>query len=171
MIIGSYGMFWERDLVDWSARPWKLLGRRGYNAGTLKVADFRRARGVYILYNEINVYYVGLASSTNGIGGRLKDHLSDEHEWAWNRFSWFAFDSPEDAGEEQADGVIKVTQQYGGVELDTPILIRDLEALLQAATQPLGNRSVTKFQEGDEWLQVATRKPEVQSFEDLSSRL
>lgn len=171
MIIGSYGMFWERDLVDWDARPWQLLGRQGLNSGTLRIADFRRARGVYILYNDLNVYYVGLASSRNGIGGRLRDHLKDEHGFGWTRFSWFAFDSPDDSAEPGTDGVIEVVDQYGSVELDTKVLIRDLEALLQAATQPSANRSVTKFREGEEWLQVATRSLEVLTFDDLKPRL
>lgn len=171
MIIGAYGMFWDRDLVDWEARSWRLLGRRGLNSGTLRIADFRRARGVYILYNDINVYYVGLASSKNGIGSRLHDHLKDEHGSGWTRFSWFVFDSPEDSGETDADGVIRVDNHYGSVELDTPVLIRDLEALLQAATQPSANKSTTKFREGKEWFQVATRALEVITFEDLVPRL
>lgn len=171
MIIGSYGMFWERDLVDWDARPWQLLGRRGLNSGTLRMADFRRARGVYILYNDLNVYYVGLASSRNGIGGRLRDHLKDEHGSGWTRFSWFAFDSPDESDEPDVDGVIQVVDQYGSVELDTKVLIRDLEALLQAATQPSANKSVTKFRDGEEWLQVATLSLEVLTFDDLKPRL
>lgn len=171
MLIGAYGTFWDRDLVDWSARSWRLLGRQGLNAGTLRIADFRRARGVYILYNEINVYYVGLAASQSGLGGRLHDHLKDEHGSRWTRFSWFAFDSPDDEGALEAEGIIHVGNQYDSVEMDTPVLIRDLEALLQAATQPLANKSVTKFREASEWLQVATRTPEVRTFDSLRHRI
>ena len=170
MIIGAYGTFWDRELVDWSARSWQLLGRRGLNTGTLQIADFRRARGVYILYNDINVYYVGLASSQHGLGLRLKAHLKDEHGSKWTRFSWFAFDSPEDDSDRDDQGILQVVR-YDGIELDTPVLIRDLEALLQAAMQPFANKSATKFHEGAEWLQVATRTPDVRTFEDLRPRL
>ncbi len=33
-IIGAFGMYWERSLVDWNARP-KLLGSQGIGATTL----------------------------------------------------------------------------------------------------------------------------------------
>lgn len=172
MIIGAYGTFWDRELVDWHGRSWTLLGRRGLNTGTLSIADFRHARGVYILYNDVNVYYVGLASSKNGLGGRLHDHLKDKHGSQWTRFSWFSFDSPDADTPVDAEGVLKVNDQFSGIEqLDTSVLIRDLEALLQAATQPLANRSITKFSEGEEWLQVATRTPEVQTFDYFRPRI
>lgn len=171
MTIGAFGTFWDRKLVAWSEHSWRLLGRQGLNRGNLRIADFRRARGVYILYNDINVYYVGLANSDRGIGGRLHDHLKDEHGSGWNRFSWFAFDGPDDANEIDKDGVVKVVQEYSSIELDATVLNRDLEALLQAATQPMANISRTNFSDADEWLQVATRTPVVKTFDDLSTRL
>lgn len=67
--------------------------------------------------------------------------------------------------------MIQVEGQYETVELDAPVLIRDLEALLQAAMQPLANKSITRFQYGYEWLQVATSTPEVRTFDFLKSRL
>ena len=168
MLIGSYGRFWERDQVDWEAHGWRLLGRQGINTGTLRIADFRPSRGVYVLYNDVGVYYVGLAAKGQGIGGRLKNHLNDEHGSRWTRFSWFAFDSP--GTDSHADGVLKV-EQYDSVELETPVLIRDLEALLQAAMSPFANKSETKFTMGGEWIQVATRQPQVRTFDTLKSRL
>ena len=171
LTIGSFGTFWQRDLVDWQAHSWRLLGRRGLNKGNLRVADFRRARGVYVLYNDINVYYVGLATSQRGIGGRLHDHLNDEHWAGWNRFSWFAFDGPDDDTVLDSDGVVRVVQTYTSVELDAPVLIRDLEALLLAVTKPMGNISSTNFSEAKEWLQVATKTPKLKTFDDLREKL
>jgi hypothetical protein len=55
---------------------------------------------------------------------------------------------------------------YSGVDADSPIIIRDLEALLQIAMQPFGNRNETRFAEHDEWYQVATRQLRVLSFEE-----
>lgn len=168
MLIGAFGRFWERDLVDFESRGWRLLGRQGLNTGALKVADFRRARGVYILYNEIGVYYVGLAAGKQGLGGRLKDHTVDEHGSGWSRFSWFSLDDP--SGEFDGTGVTTVlpTDHIGA---DTPVLIRDIEALLQVAMQPFANRSETRFQAGSEWIQVATQQPLVWQFDDLAPRL
>jgi hypothetical protein len=168
VLIGAYGQFWERNQVDWGTYKWRLLGRQGVNTGTLKIADFRSARGVYVLYNELGVYYVGLASEKQGLGGRLKDHLVDKHGSRWTRFSWFSFDSPGVAV--PPDGVRQI-KQHNSVKADTPVMIRDLEALLQIAMQPFANRSETKFAKGSKWIQVATTIPEVRTFDHLKKRL
>lgn len=168
MLIGAYGEFWDRDQVDWGAHKWWLLGRQGVNTGTIKIVDFRHARGVYVLYNEVGVYYVGLASGKQGIGGRLRNHLEDEHDSGWTRFSWFSFDSPGSAAD--ADGVPRI-EQHDPVKLETTVVIRDLEALLQIAMHPFANKSETKFAKGSKWFQVATTTPEVRTFEDLRERL
>lgn len=168
MLIGSFGRFWDRDLVDWDVRAWRLLGRRGLNKGTIKVADFRRARGVYVLYNEVGVYYVGLAMGEKGLGGRLRDHLRDEHGDGWTRFSWFAFDGVTDLPD--GDGVYGI-DQYDSVELDSAVPIRDLEALLQIAIQPFANLRETRFGDALEWTQVATKSLDVWTFKDLQERL
>ncbi len=168
MLIGAFGRFWDREQVDFHAHRWRMLGRRGMNVGTIEVVDFRRARGVYVLYNEIGVYYVGLAASQGGIGGRVRNHLKDEHGSRWTRFSWFSFDEP--STECDKDGV-KLIRQKDSVKSQTPVAIRDLEALLQVATQPFANKSETRFREATEWIQVATRTPEFRTFKDLRDRL
>jgi len=43
-----------------------------------------RRHGVYALYDDENLYYVGLASN---LSSRLKTHLRDKHSGQWNRFS------------------------------------------------------------------------------------
>ena len=44
----------------------------------------RRRHGIYALYRDDKLYYIGLASS---LGGRLKQHLRDRHSNSWNYFS------------------------------------------------------------------------------------
>ena len=171
MIIGAYGRFWEESLVDWSApRGWRLLGRRGLNAGTIEVADFRYARGVYVLYNNVGAHYVGLTSAESGLGHRIKQHRGDHLAGNWTRFSWFSFDFPSDAPE--ADGILGI-DQYGSIdETESKVVIRDLEALLIAAIDPAANVQRTKFHAaGDEWIQVATRRPEIRTLDSLKGRL
>ena len=76
-LIGAYGLFWERALVDWNPGPgrqWQMLGAVGKNRGTLKICDFRRARGIYMLFNEYGATYVGLARGQQGFGQRLQTH-------------------------------------------------------------------------------------------------
>lgn len=170
MLVGAYGLFWDRELVAWTSRGWRLLGRRGFNAGTVRVADFRPGRGVYVLYSNTGIYYVGLASGRGGIGGRLHDHLTDEHAERWTRFSWFAFDSPEETSVD-ADGVLRMEEWASLEEAEDKLLIREMEALLLAATAPPGNVRRTAFQEGEQWLQVAERTMDVRSFGELAPRL
>jgi hypothetical protein len=43
-----------------------------------------RRQGVYALYHEGELYYIGLASD---LSWRLKTHLSDRHAGKWDRFS------------------------------------------------------------------------------------
>ena len=95
MLIQNYGLFWQRDSVDW--------GRPGSgNAGTLmgKPASKRRAdpvnfryqRGVYALYDDrFKIVYVGQAgrSENDRLFSRLKRHKSDHLAQRWTRFSWF----------------------------------------------------------------------------------
>lgn len=41
-------------------------------------------KGVYVLYKDDRLYYVGLASD---LMGRVKQHTTDRHGGQWNRFS------------------------------------------------------------------------------------
>ena len=72
-LIQNYGLFWDRDKVDWSKNKATLLGR-------LKVrddpVDFRGQLGIYALYDrEFRLLYVGQAGSGNNtLFSRLKYH-------------------------------------------------------------------------------------------------
>ncbi len=74
--------------------------------------------GVYALYKEDDLYYVGLASN---LRTRLKTHLSDKHSGQWNRFSVY-------------------------LTIDNKI-VRELEALILRVVKPMpeGNSKSGKF--------------------------
>ncbi|GAA3821774.1 hypothetical protein GCM10022242_24260 [Nocardioides panacisoli] len=94
-LIGAYGMFWQRQEIDWDAghgQTYQLLGYRGDRNPKLEVADFRRARGIYVLFNDFGATYVGRARGNEGFGSRLKKHNASQRK-DWNRFCWFSFDS------------------------------------------------------------------------------
>ncbi|QTE30319.1 GIY-YIG nuclease family protein [Pengzhenrongella sicca] len=123
-----------------------------------------------MLYDNTGIYYVGLASGKGGIGGRLKDHLDDDHRDSWSRFSWFSLDAPTDEHDE--DGVSNVTSSAVVSEADSTIVIRDVEALLQLTLDPTGNISATKLSGGaKEWIQVPTEDPELWTFASLKHKL
>lgn len=155
MFIKSYGLFWQRDEVDWSpgkgkCGAFRLLGRQGAHNPKLRVTDFRYQRGIYILYGNYGSYYVGL-SDKQGLGKRLKDHINDHHDGNWDRFSWFGF-NPVLKGKDQY-GFCKLKESVGLQFGSSSTIIRDVEALLIRAIGGY-NISQTKFSNADEWFQV-----------------
>jgi len=76
----------------------------------------RHRSGVYALYHQEKLYYVGLAKN---LMGRLKGHLKDRHRGAWDRFSVYLTN---DAGH-----------------------IKQLESLLLRIVKPVGNRVSGRF--------------------------
>ena len=88
MLIQNYGLFWKVNEIDWfpggGSRGFRLLGRRGSRSANLELADFRNQKGIYILYGNRGPHYVGLCRK-QGLGTRLKQHLSDKHEGKWDR--------------------------------------------------------------------------------------
>jgi hypothetical protein len=124
-IINSFGMYWQRDLVVWRTDP-KMYGKQQALA---KPVDFGKQKGIYILYDQHTVVYVG-RSIDRPLGKRLFEHTVDRLGSRWNRFSWF--------------GLLDVTQEGNLREtsLNTSLasLVATLEALLIEALEPPQNR-------------------------------
>ena len=72
--------------------------------------------GIYALYRNNNLYYVGLASN---LMRRLKQHLRDHHMKKWNRFSVY----------------VTVHDDH----------MKELESLLLRIVNPRGNRQTGKM--------------------------
>ena len=156
MKITSYGLFWRKNGIDWSPgqghkNVFRLLGRVGTYRGNIKIANFRKQRGIYILYDEYGPSYVGLTRE-QGLGKRLKDHLSDNLKEKWDRFSWFGFGEIGGAGN---DGILPITESHNNITEDTNTTIGDLEALLIRAIGPKYNTAWMKFKDASEWIQIS----------------
>lgn len=76
----------------------------------------RGRSGLYVLYQGNRLYYVGLA---NNLMRRLKQHLRDKHDGAWDRFSVY----------------VTVHNEH----------IKELESLLLRILSPSGNKQGGKF--------------------------
>lgn len=161
MLIRSFGLFWRASEVNWNpgngARgAFRLLGRRGSNLPGLRLADFRHQQGIYILYGNFGPHYVGLTRK-QGLGKRLKDHLTDKHQGLWDRFSWFGFCSHLKPDRKTGLCPLKALPE---LSLGAPSkAIADLEALL-IKSMGLSNVSDMKFQSAREWLQVQSHEVE-----------
>lgn len=124
-IISSFGMFWRKDAVEWTATP-KLLGMQQIGATPV---DFCRQLGIYLLYDGREVIYVG-RTTDRPLGRRLYEHTIDRMSARWDRFSWFGLLPVSDAGTLGA-----LPAQY-----DAAKLIPALEAILIEALEPRQNR-------------------------------
>lgn len=163
MFIKSYGVFWRADEVDWNpgkgARDaFRFLGRRGVNLPGLRIADFRHQQGIYILYDDYGPYYVGLTKK-QGLGKRLKDHLSDCHKGKWDRFSWFGF--KELSGQVTSSNLEVLRDMDVELSADPNKVITDIEALL---IKSMGLRNIRNmaFSDASEWIQI--RYLEIDSY-------
>lgn len=155
MFIKNFGLFWRTDEVDWNpgkgARGvFRLLAHRGVNLPGLRVADFRYQQGIYILYGNHGPHYVGLTKK-QGLGKRLKDHLTDQHAGQWDRFSWFGFCKVQGAIDK--NGLHKLGKMATVVLGNPSSVITDVEALLIRA-MGLRNINQNNFVEAEEWMQV-----------------
>lgn len=166
-LIGAYGLFWDRDEVDWTpgqGHSWQLLGRIGHKRGKLRICDFRRARGFYVLFNDHRATYVGLAKGQQGFGARLVKHTlptkqqPQEMRYAakdWNRFCWFSFDDvqhrPPKADPYDAWCSVDVDDRSRDVTVDE--VAPELEALMISALGIKGQNQM-RFRLGGKWEQV-----------------
>ncbi|WP_436637640.1 HTH domain-containing protein [Microbaculum sp. FT89] len=149
----SFGMFWQREFVYWkSARP-SLFGRQGLGA---EKVNFSEQIGVYLLHDRERVIYVG--RSADGLGVRLRTHISDRLGGRWNRFSWFGLRSVDEKGQLSDDSP----------HWSQSVVIDTMEALLIESLEPPLNRKGggDRFS-GAEYLQVKDPKIERVQMEDM----
>jgi len=155
MFIKNFGQFWRADEVEWfpgsgTKGAFRLLGRQGKNFPGLRLADFRHQQGIYILYSNHGPYYTGLTTK-QGLGKRLQDHLTNDHQDCWDRFSWFGFRSVLSGKDEHS---LRKLKKLASVAVGEPTtIIKDVEALLIRA-MGLTNIAQAAFSEAEEWTQV-----------------
>ena len=92
-MIRSYGLHWKTENVFWGrpgmGHPGKLLGAASRSLKAHPV-NFRVQRGIYALYADYELVYVGqTGSGDDRLFKRLKSHRNDHLSERWNRFSWF----------------------------------------------------------------------------------
>ncbi|MBA3066667.1 hypothetical protein KJ633_08260 [bacterium] len=148
IVINSFGMFWRRENVLWSNNP-KLLGQQ---SGGNHI-DFSYQIGVYILYDEQRIVYVGRAIEQN-LGKRIYQHTVDRLNGRWNRFSWFGLKR-----------VLKDAKlsELKILNISPEIFVSIAEALLIEALEPPQNRKGGDRFRAVEYLQV--KDPEIKKRE------
>jgi len=154
--IKNYGLYWRRDfvLLKKTGRGnitgdcivhWTQRGRSKQK--TLRGIDFWEQKGVYVLYRDFEVVYVG-RTIEGGLGKTLQRHQSNRNMDRWDRFSWFGVRA------------IRRTDMLLGKETGGTIFttsadrIKFLEALLQEVIDPPYNRRHESLRGADKVEQV-----------------
>lgn len=92
-VIKNMGLFWKRDDVIWVGNRGRSRAMLGLRSGAKRagVVDFWDQAGIYALYAEYRLVYVGQAGMGDAscIGSRLKQHTKDYLAGRWDMFSWF----------------------------------------------------------------------------------
>ncbi|MGI9250291.1 MAG: HTH domain-containing protein [Pseudohongiellaceae bacterium] len=140
----AFGLFWHKDKVDWAGTP-KLWGFQERKSPV----EFCDHQGVYILYNNDKVVYVGRTDSL-GFGRRLKMHTEDPSKEPWDRFSWFGIRKASDV-KKGADA------SSGNKQLLEKAVISGLEGLLIAILSPCKNGKRGDGMKAIEWEQLSER--------------
>jgi hypothetical protein len=144
-------MYWSREKINWIPGTPKLLGRQSVGS---QVVDLSDQRGVYLLYDRSEVIYVGRAID-QGIGVRLRQHISDRLAGRWERFSWFGVHRVSENGE----------LNMAEPTYDRTLLIATMEALLIESVEPSQNRK-----RGDEFRAVEFLQAEDPEIEVIRKR-
>jgi hypothetical protein len=144
MLITNYGLFWRVDSVFWG-KPNNLGTLLGVLAAarTSEAVDFRDQSGIYALYGDYELVYVG---QTGGKGqklmSRLIQHRKDDLAGRWNIFSWFGTRSVlESNGLKAEKKGASTTHQHS---------LNHLEAVLIHVAEPRLNRQGGKWGKGVE---------------------
>lgn len=141
-LITAFGMFWRRDLVDWSVSSTavRVLGRQSQDE---KVIDFAQQIGVYLLHDGARTIYTGRVSSPR-LGARLAEHTKDRVSGRWDRFSWFGLRPV------LSTGVLGAA----GSNFGTDLVVATMEAILIEGLEPPQNRRQGDGMTGQEYTQA-----------------
>ena len=165
-LVTAFGVYWERDAVDWKARP-HLYGEfqtDGVSKSPMTRVDFAGQHGLYLLHDVREVVYVG-RTTTGDLGKRLYDHTRDRLQGRWSRFSWFGFHPVSEDGE-LGDRVTRVPPDCG---MDN--LISAVEAILIEALEPRQNRKSGDGIAASEYRQIPDPAIEGKRLRDAIARL
>lgn len=90
-LVKTVGFFWKADDVYWGKpkNRGSLLGKPS-SAKKDEPIDFREQAGIYVLYSDYKIVYVGQTGKGNqSLLVRLRQHRVDDLAGRWNQFSWF----------------------------------------------------------------------------------
>ena len=146
-LLKSYGLHWHNEKVFWG-RPkvaGTLLGAAS-KSKSAKPINFRLQRGIYALYANYELVYVGqTGSGDDRLFARLRTHNRDHLSERWNRFSWFGTQRVTKKGILSAD--------TANLHVDVGQGLNILEAVATAISEPRLNLQRGKWSEATQYYQ------------------
>lgn len=139
--INNFGIYWNRNFVDWRKNNPDLLGKLQTSENEI---NFKDQIGIYLLYDSREIIYVGQAIQRS-IAKRLKEHTLDRLSGRWDRFSCFGFYPVSD------NGVLNKDISHSSIRLED--LGDILEAILIESIEPRQNRKQGNSFQNLEYLQ------------------
>jgi hypothetical protein len=153
-MIRSFGLHWRADRVFWG-RPndaGTLLGAAS-RSRLAKPVDFREQRGIYALYAEYELVYVGQTGAGNDrLFRRLKCHRTDHLSERWDRFSWF--------GTQWVTERQHLSKDTAAVHENVAAALNMLEAVSVAISEPRLNLQRGRWGETTQYFQWWDREDE-----------
>jgi hypothetical protein len=157
-MVENFGLHWRSDEVNWgrpgAGNSGTLMGaeRKSKNA---RVVNFRGQRGIYVLYADYEVVYIGQTGAGNlRLFKRLKMHRTDHLSERWNRFSWF--------GTRWVTDKHRLCADAAAVKIPVASALNIMEAVAIAISEPRLNLQRGKWGDAKQYFQV----PKGNGFED-----
>jgi hypothetical protein len=151
-LVKNYGLFWKEENVFWGkkGKSGTLLGKPA--KGSFKKVDFRDQIGIYVLYADYKVVYIGQAGSgsTSNLFARLSKHRNNELAGRWNQFSWFGLLAV------LKDNTLASSKQNHNH--NTKVVLDHFEAMLIHVIEPPLNKQGGKWGEGEQYLQLMDKE-------------
>ena len=148
-MIRAYGLHWHQDRIYWGRQNSDTAALIGGASRTKKAVevDFRDQRGIYALYADYELVYVGQTGSQQArLLKRLKDHRTDHLAERWNRFSWIGTQWVTKSGMLSQD-TLDLKETVGTV-------LNILEAISTAIAEPRLNLQRGRWSEATQYFQM-----------------
>jgi hypothetical protein len=153
-LIRSYGLHWHNEKVFWGKQrvAGTLLGAASRSKSAREI-DFRQQRGIYALYANYELVYVGQTGARDDrLFKRLRTHNRDHLSERWNRFSWFGTQWVKQQGVLSADKI--------NLTADVSQVLNILEAISTAIAEPRLNLQRGRWSRATQYYQYTPDQEE-----------
>jgi hypothetical protein len=153
-MIKNYGLHWKIDNVDWGRqkKSGTLFGAASRSKQARRV-DFREQRGIYALYADYELVYVGqTGAGEDRLFQRLKTHKKDHLSERWNRFSWF--------GTQWVTRQHRLSADTAEVHASVESALNTLEAISIAISEPRLNLQRGRWSDATQYFQYTDGEDE-----------